>query len=161
MLYYKYAAVFHLLKKAGVPSSLFAGSLLGAVRNKGIIPWDDDGDMAIRANHVGEFAKMAEKLPPCFYLIRHVWYNGEFFYKVCHYDWYVEGNNPGHVDLDAFIYYDEPGNKCTTKIDWMGRFSWPGGWHKDLIEVEMGPYRFPAIRGWECAMKETYGEDCM
>ena len=31
------------------------GSLIGAVRHRGIVPWDDDGDVCIMINHVNKF----------------------------------------------------------------------------------------------------------
>jgi lipopolysaccharide cholinephosphotransferase len=36
----------------GIRYSIFAGTLMGAVRHGGIIPWDDDGDMVIFAEDV-------------------------------------------------------------------------------------------------------------
>ena len=41
-----------LLGHLGIPYSLVAGTLLGAVRHRGIIPWDNDGDLAIRKQDV-------------------------------------------------------------------------------------------------------------
>lgn len=57
-------------RKNNLKYSLYAGSLLGAVRHKGFIPWDDDLDVCMTRAEYDRFIALWEKAPPTGYILQ-------------------------------------------------------------------------------------------
>ena len=53
-----------ICRKYNIKYMLDAGTLIGAVRHKGFIPWDDDADVAFTRNQYDAFMKVVKRELP-------------------------------------------------------------------------------------------------
>lgn len=58
------AAVHEICEEHNIPYWITDGTLLGSVRHKGFIPWDDDADLAMLREDYEKFSRIVEKHLP-------------------------------------------------------------------------------------------------
>lgn len=72
-------AIDDLCEKHNIAYFLDSGTLLGAVRHKDFIPWDDDADLTMTRDNFEKFCQVAHELPEPFRFVLPNEYNGYFF----------------------------------------------------------------------------------
>ncbi len=72
-------AIDELCERHGIQYFLDSGTLLGAVRHKDFIPWDDDVDMTMTRESFERFCEVAHELKAPYKLVMPEEYGGHFF----------------------------------------------------------------------------------
>ena len=119
-----------VMRESNVPYNLDGGTVIGAIRHKGFIPWDDDVDIMIYGEDEDAFLRAVEKLPKEKYsLIKPFSLDWPFtFYKIK-----LNGTEAIEVDqgaarihrglsIDVFVYRDFPMSFIRKKIYYLFMF---------------------------------------
>lgn len=107
-LLHAYLVVASGLQKAGVEFFLVEGSLLGVHRHHGMVPWDDDIDIAINVVHRGTVSKRLGCIQGFKLMVSHVGH-WKFFSNSSH-------NHYPFVDI---FFYDENENYVWAVTDYL------------------------------------------
>ena len=95
--------VDELCEKHGIPFYMISGTMLGAIRHKGFIPWDDDMDFAVPYQHYSDLISILNKELPK--ELRCLTYDKSETYKI---PWIkVEDTKTKVIDNTLYIAEDE------------------------------------------------------
>lgn len=72
------AEIDKVCRKHAIEYFVYAGTLLGAVRHKGFIPWDDDIDIAMKREDYMKFMSIASKELPASFFVNSIYENSEY-----------------------------------------------------------------------------------
>ena len=169
-----------ICKKHNITYYADGGTLLGAVRHKGFIPWDDDLDVQMYRDDLEKFCKVAkDELKPPFFL--QTWETEEGFYPwlfkvrksdtACFTEWEIE-NNPGG---NRGIFVDIFPIDNTTHNHWMQRWQYAcakyrvcyghlqrkyktASWQKKVLIAMAWPMKIGCVRRFVIRQSERYND---
>lgn len=167
LLYKTFSLVSQSLEKHGIPFFMIGGTLLGARRHGGVIPWDDDGDLAVE---LGYFAKVRQWVVPELESLGVGCSFGRMgnlkLFSLEGRPLISEGNicRPRHPKVDIFPFEKIDGRwtffSPACRERWGGQF-FEAGEVEELEKIPFGPLTMPAPSAAACEsyLRRTYGDD--
>ena len=145
-----YKRVRKIFKRCGIKYYALAGSLLGAVRHKGIIPWDDDIDIGISVNDISKLKCVSKILQAYGYSMKKVY----FGYKIYNTkSWY----NYPFID----VYITAKGQYTPAAKIMFPKESFPPEYERNIIEIPFEDTKIPVFRNSEEYLKQVFGNNCL
>jgi lipopolysaccharide cholinephosphotransferase len=153
-----------ILDRAGIKYAVVSGTALGVVRHQGLIPWDDDVDIAIF--HEDE-PKLINLKPAFDALGYYVMYdtNKAVMYNVS------KKGNPALDDraeltfpfVDIFVVHNDPKTKRVIYSNWRTREYFPEEWYPEDVfypikKCKFGSVTVKCINNPEWYVKHYYGD---
>jgi len=130
-----------IMKKNNITYWVDGGTLLGCVRHRGQVPWDDDVDIGIMAEDMEMIPKIAHHFFAFGYAVQKVNDNLWKIYVPFEETWIKgEHNSIGTPTLDIFAWKKEEGRIVLN--DPICQDEWPGCYHNDDDFLPLKEYDF-------------------
>lgn len=158
-LYQMMYDMHQIFRNSGIKYWIIGGTLLGAVRHHGIIPWDDDLDVGIMNSDSKKLLSLTPLLKKCGYSITKIWFGYKIFNTR---DKLVDGADYSFPNLDVFVYKKDNNRYIQAKKQ--ARDTWPKEWYPCKTIDSLKKYTFgdTVVNGpseYEKYLDRMYGKD--
>jgi len=157
-LYQLHGFIDSLFEREKIPYFAVAGTILGAVRHGGIIPWDDDLDIAVSSLDIPRIFELHEVLEKEGLSI--AVFDG--WIKIYYTDGKpIDGFEWKYPWIDLFLMESDNQGKVVYSIERM-RDGFPNDWHyeddvRDLKRLPFGKKTIPVPNQWVGYLNRMYG----
>ncbi len=161
LLYQLTYDVTTILDRNGIVYWGIGGTLLGSVRNKGIIPGDDDVDIGVMRKDLPKIINLRQQLKKCGYsLSKRLWFGYKIFYTTRP---NVQGESYSFPSMDIFPYIKGQTTKIIPAYK-RARDTWPRDWFYAKTLDTLHNYKFGnfTVKGPKYPKKyldRSYGKD--
>jgi len=143
LLYQMFYDLHKILEKEGISYWMIGGTVLGAIRHGGIIPWDDDIDIGIDYRDRRRVFELKKILKKCGYGLSKVWIGYKVFYLNRP---LVRKYNYSFPNIDIFIF-SKKGSKYKYHQE-IVRKQWPKEYFYPEELFPLRKYKFGDFKAW-------------